>query len=125
MTPEPPTPLQKLHKASSVGSYPSQERKDRVYGQSSVSSSSKLDPYDDLFIMEGEPDVILKDLRLIAEGSTGTVYYGRLRSTDEKVAVKVFLRKGKDNKQEIAMRNEILMHKTTQHPNIVEYLYTL
>lgn len=49
------------------------------------------------------------------------VFVGRKIETNEKVAVKVIRFAEKKKKEAKAIRNEILMQKTSRHPNIVEF----
>jgi serine/threonine protein kinase len=65
--------------------------------------------------------LIFRDLRKIGEGSSGVVFYGVIRSTCEKVAIKVIYYKTKSESESAALRNEILLQKSSKHPNIIQY----
>jgi serine/threonine protein kinase len=52
--------------------------------------------------------------------SSGTVYKGRGRN-EEKIAIKVISFKEKTKREAEAIQNEILMHKTSSHPCVVQY----
>jgi len=55
----------------------------------------------------------------VAEGSSGIVYLGKEADSRKLVAIKVV---SINNKEEMdSMNNEILMMKTTTHPNVVEF----
>jgi len=78
-------------------------------------------PDDESWAEGSDPEKIFKDLKKIGEGSSGTVYKGWIAATDEKVAIKSIPFKEKTKKEANDIENEIMMQKTTPHPNVVKY----
>jgi len=77
------------------------------------------------WLTAGDPSVIFKHLKKIGEGSSGTVYSGTNSNNNEKIAVKTI--KFEKEKLKITFKTlsqEIQMHMTTRHPNIVQYKET-
>jgi len=80
-----------------------------------------LPPDEDQWLDEGDPANLYKDFTQIGEGSSGTVFKGYSSNSDDKVAIKVIPFKEKTRKEVESIQNEILMQKTSPHPNIVAY----
>ena len=64
---------------------------------------------------------LLQDL--IGEGSFGKVYRGVDRTSNELVALKFIMRKGKNRKELEGLRQEIEILKKLKHENIIQLRY--
>ncbi|ELP90674.1 serine/threonine protein kinase PAK, putative [Entamoeba invadens IP1] len=68
---------------------------------------------------EGCPARFLRDIKKVGEGAMGEVYHAVEKATEREVAVKriILTRKSMNN-----MMNEILIHKSLVHKNVVSYV---
>jgi len=73
------------------------------------------------WIDQGDPTELFKEIKQIGEGSSGMVFVGKFAKTDEKVAIKIIHFAEKKRKEALSIQNEILIQKTTKHPNVVDY----
>eukprot|EP01104_Vermistella_antarctica_P019635 TRINITY_DN77_c0_g1_i1.p1 TRINITY_DN77_c0_g1~~TRINITY_DN77_c0_g1_i1.p1 ORF type:complete len:429 (+),score=126.33 TRINITY_DN77_c0_g1_i1:186-1472(+) len=79
------------------------------------------DDDDDDWLLTTDPQTVIKDLKKIGEGSSGSVYLGTRIADGRKVAIKMISAKDTDMP---AIENEIKMMKSTCQANVVEYLGT-
>jgi serine/threonine protein kinase len=75
---------------------------------------------------DGDVDALFENLQQVGEGNSGTVFRAKKKGSSDLVALKsVRYPPGSDeaaHKERLSIRNEVLMHKTTRHPNVVEFL---
>lgn len=94
---------------------PPQEQK-----STALKDKTKIDDSDELdWIEDGDPSTIYSSLEKIGEGSSGEVFKGTLKSTNEIHAIKIISLSGQEKLSNI--KNEIMMMKLCRHPNVVEH----
>lgn len=71
------------------------------------------------WIDPGDPTLIFTNLEKVGEGSSGEVFKGVLKETGEISAIKIISLSGEEKLSSI--KNEILMMKSSRHPNVVEH----
>lgn len=61
-------------------------------------------------------------ISLIGEGSFGTVYKGKVLETNEIVALKIIVKRGREAKELKGLKRECEIQRTLNHPNIIRML---
>jgi serine/threonine protein kinase len=80
----------------------------------------KLTEGSEQIVTPGDPNDAYKDLTMIGQGASGSVYLATEVATGNKVAVKQIIVAKQVNKQVIV--NEVSLMKQCQHPSIVQFL---
>lgn len=71
-------------------------------------------------VSKGEPTHYYTKLKKIGQGASGSVYIARSNKTQETVAVKQMVLSAQARKEFLV--NEIIVLKSSRHPNITNYL---